>query len=99
MAAACRRPGCRREWRRATRVRAARTEAARRCGRAAARGQLALSKYPQLELYGRPAVPYRARMNEITVIGGGVAGLTAAITCAEGGASVRLLEAHQELGG
>ena len=38
-------------------------------------------------------------MNEITVIGGGVAGLTAAITCAERGASVRLLEAHDRLGG
>lgn len=38
-------------------------------------------------------------MNEITVIGGGVAGLTAAITCAESGASVRLLEAHETVGG
>ncbi len=38
-------------------------------------------------------------MSEITVIGGGVAGLTAAITCAEGGASVRLLEAHDQVGG
>jgi phytoene dehydrogenase-like protein len=38
-------------------------------------------------------------MNEITVIGGGVAGLTAAITCAEGDASVRLLEAHETVGG
>jgi phytoene dehydrogenase-like protein len=38
-------------------------------------------------------------MNEITVIGGGIAGLTAAITCAEGGASVRLLEARETLGG
>ena len=38
-------------------------------------------------------------MDEITVIGGGVAGLTAAITCAEGGAEVRLFEAHQTLGG
>jgi phytoene dehydrogenase-like protein len=38
-------------------------------------------------------------MNEITVIGGGVAGLTAAITCAEAGASVRLYEAHEQLGG
>jgi phytoene dehydrogenase-like protein len=38
-------------------------------------------------------------MNEITVIGGGVAGLTAAITCAEGGASVRLFEAHETIGG
>jgi phytoene dehydrogenase-like protein len=38
-------------------------------------------------------------MSEITIIGGGVAGLTAAITCAEGGAAVRLLEAHDDLGG
>jgi phytoene dehydrogenase-like protein len=38
-------------------------------------------------------------MSKITVVGGGLAGLTAAITCAEGGASVRLFEAHQELGG
>jgi phytoene dehydrogenase-like protein len=38
-------------------------------------------------------------MQQITVIGGGVAGLTAAITCAERGASVQLLEAHQTLGG
>ena len=38
-------------------------------------------------------------MREITVIGGGLAGLTAAITCAEQGAAVRLLEAHEQLGG
>jgi phytoene dehydrogenase-like protein len=38
-------------------------------------------------------------MSEITVIGGGVAGLTTAITCAEGGASVRLFEAHERVGG
>jgi len=38
-------------------------------------------------------------MNEITVIGGGVAGLTAAITCAERGATVQLLEAHDAVGG
>jgi phytoene dehydrogenase-like protein len=38
-------------------------------------------------------------MNRITVVGGGLAGLTAAITAAEGGAPVRLLEAHEELGG
>jgi phytoene dehydrogenase-like protein len=38
-------------------------------------------------------------MSEITVIGGGLAGLTAAITCAEGGAKTRLFEAHQQLGG
>ncbi len=38
-------------------------------------------------------------MSEITVIGGGIAGLTAAITSAESGAEVRLFEAHEELGG
>jgi phytoene dehydrogenase-like protein len=38
-------------------------------------------------------------MSEITVIGGGLAGLTAAITAAEGGADVRLFEAHETLGG
>lgn len=38
-------------------------------------------------------------MRQITVVGGGVAGLTAAITAAEGGAPVRLLEAHQDIGG
>ncbi len=38
-------------------------------------------------------------MTEITVVGGGVAGLVASIACAEGGASVRLLEAHASLGG
>ncbi|MGZ4238451.1 MAG: NAD(P)-binding protein [Solirubrobacteraceae bacterium] len=38
-------------------------------------------------------------MQKITVIGGGVAGLTAAISCAEQGAEVHLLEAHGELGG
>jgi phytoene dehydrogenase-like protein len=36
---------------------------------------------------------------QITVVGGGLAGLTAAIACAEDGAHVRLLEAHGELGG
>jgi len=38
-------------------------------------------------------------VSEITIIGGGLAGLTAAIVCAEAGAEVRLLEAHDELGG
>lgn len=38
-------------------------------------------------------------MESITVVGGGVAGLVAAITCAEAGAPVRLLEAHHTLGG
>jgi phytoene dehydrogenase-like protein len=38
-------------------------------------------------------------METITIIGGGVAGLTAAITAAEQGAPVQLLEAHEELGG
>jgi phytoene dehydrogenase-like protein len=36
---------------------------------------------------------------QITVIGGGLAGLTAAITAAERGARVRLFEAHDTLGG
>jgi phytoene dehydrogenase-like protein len=35
----------------------------------------------------------------ITVVGGGLAGMTAAIACAEGGSDVRLLEAHEALGG
>jgi phytoene dehydrogenase-like protein len=38
-------------------------------------------------------------MAQITVVGGGLAGLTAAISCAEQDAKVRLLEAHRELGG
>jgi phytoene dehydrogenase-like protein len=38
-------------------------------------------------------------MSEVTVVGGGIAGLVAAIACAEGGADVRLLEAHETLGG
>jgi hypothetical protein len=39
-------------------------------------------------------------MDRITVVGGGLAGLTAAIACAEGGeAEVRLLEAHDAVGG
>jgi phytoene dehydrogenase-like protein len=35
----------------------------------------------------------------ITVVGGGLAGLVASITCAEAGAPVRLYEAHATLGG
>jgi putative NAD(P)-binding protein len=38
-------------------------------------------------------------MSRVAVVGGGLAGLAAAITCAEGGADVRLLEAHEMLGG
>jgi phytoene dehydrogenase-like protein len=38
-------------------------------------------------------------MPTITIVGGGLAGLTAAISCAEAGAQVRVLEAHDELGG
>jgi phytoene dehydrogenase-like protein len=38
-------------------------------------------------------------MNPITIVGGGIAGLTAAISSAEQGATVRVLEAHRELGG
>jgi phytoene dehydrogenase-like protein len=36
---------------------------------------------------------------QVTVVGGGLAGLTAAIACAEGGARVHLVEAHESLGG
>ncbi|GAA2893042.1 NAD(P)-binding protein [Streptosporangium fragile] len=36
---------------------------------------------------------------DISIVGGGLAGLTAAIACAEGGARVTLYEAHRELGG
>jgi phytoene dehydrogenase-like protein len=38
-------------------------------------------------------------MEQINIVGGGLAGLTAAITAAEQGAPVRLLEAHDALGG
>ncbi len=38
-------------------------------------------------------------MQRITVVGGGFAGLVAAVTCAEAGSRVRLLEAHHTLGG
>jgi phytoene dehydrogenase-like protein len=38
-------------------------------------------------------------MSRVTIVGGGLAGLTAAIACAEGGGTVRLLEAHESLGG
>ncbi|HET9562755.1 MAG TPA: FAD-dependent oxidoreductase, partial [Propionibacteriaceae bacterium] len=38
-------------------------------------------------------------MTDVTVIGGGLGGLAAAITAAEGGASVTLHEAHRTLGG
>jgi hypothetical protein len=38
-------------------------------------------------------------MGGITIVGGGIAGLTAAIGCAEAEADVTLLEAHDDLGG
>jgi phytoene dehydrogenase-like protein len=38
-------------------------------------------------------------ITKIKIVGGGIAGLTAAISCAEQGAKVCLLEAHAELGG
>ncbi len=41
----------------------------------------------------------RVDMSQVTVVGGGLAGLVAAISAAEEGASVRVLEAHGELGG
>jgi hypothetical protein len=37
--------------------------------------------------------------SQITIVGGGLAGLTAAIACAEGGARVSLLEGRSSLGG
>jgi phytoene dehydrogenase-like protein len=40
-----------------------------------------------------------ARSRRITIVGGGIAGLTAAIACAEGRANVTVLEAHAGLGG
>ena len=36
---------------------------------------------------------------EITIVGGGLAGLVSAIACTEAGARVHLLEAHEDLGG
>ncbi|MEU6069047.1 MULTISPECIES: FAD-dependent oxidoreductase [Streptomyces] len=48
------------------------------------------------------ATPSRGRhppMQRITVVGGGLAGLTAAITAAEAGAKVTVYEAHHTLGG
>jgi len=41
----------------------------------------------------------RSSTNTITIVGSGIAGLTAAIACAEEGAAVTLLEAHDQLGG
>lgn len=38
-------------------------------------------------------------MDRITIVGGGLAGLTAGISCAEQGGEVTLLEAHEQLGG
>jgi phytoene dehydrogenase-like protein len=38
-------------------------------------------------------------MRAVTIVGGGLAGLTSAIACAEEGAGVTLLEAHDSLGG
>jgi NADPH-dependent 2,4-dienoyl-CoA reductase/sulfur reductase-like enzyme len=38
-------------------------------------------------------------MNEINIVGGGIAGLVAANACAEAGVQVTLREAHHTLGG
>ena len=38
-------------------------------------------------------------MDDVTVVGGGLAGLVASIACAEAGKPVRLVEAHAQLGG
>jgi len=40
-----------------------------------------------------------SKRDEITIVGAGIAGMVAAIACAEEGASVRLIEAHEQLGG
>ncbi|WP_346265609.1 FAD-dependent oxidoreductase, partial [Streptomyces hirsutus] len=47
----------------------------------------------------RPRSRENPAMQRITVIGGGFAGLTAAVTAAEAGAEVTLHEAHHTLGG
>lgn len=39
------------------------------------------------------------KAHEITIVGAGIAGLVAAIACAEEGARVRLVEAHETVGG
>jgi hypothetical protein len=41
----------------------------------------------------------RTAKTQITIVGGGIAGLTAAIACAGDGGSVCLVEAHEKLGG
>jgi phytoene dehydrogenase-like protein len=46
-----------------------------------------------------PSRSAKSASDRVTIVGGGLAGLTAAITCAEGGANVSLLEAHAALGG
>jgi len=40
-----------------------------------------------------------SRSAQITIVGGGLAGLVSAIACAEEGANVDLIEAHEQLGG
>src|SRR5207302_1876984 len=48
---------------------------------------------------GRAGRVRRGMTTHVTVVGGGLAGLTAAIACAEKGARVTLYEAHRTLGG
>ncbi|HZD75165.1 MAG TPA: FAD-dependent oxidoreductase, partial [Actinomycetota bacterium] len=46
-----------------------------------------------------PAPPSRPARDSVVVIGGGLAGLSAALAAADGGAAVTLLEARPRLGG
>jgi isorenieratene synthase len=48
---------------------------------------------------GHPSTAHLARRPVVVVVGGGIAGVTAAVALAERGVAVRLLERHDDLGG
>jgi isorenieratene synthase len=48
---------------------------------------------------GRPSVDHLPRRPEVAVVGGGIAGVTAAVALAERGVAVRLFEREPDLGG